>query len=157
MICPEFCKIFLQKWGLPQDLKKKIQKSGLFILQKSGQNYFFVEFKSPHFCKMKIQKSGRESRLISVYALYEHKSNIYFISSVRVRVYLISSRDSLIQPCDRSRDVNSVSIGGTFYRFGRSTLFNVTVRLNLCGFHPYLRSFVTDHLISQLGESLVLV
>ena len=47
-----------------------LQKSGLFILQKSGQNYFFVEFKSPHFCKMKIQKSGRESRLISVYALY---------------------------------------------------------------------------------------
>ena len=70
MICPEFCKILLQKWGLPQDLKKKIQMSGLFILQKSGQNYFFVEFKSPHFCKMKIQKSGRESRLISVYALY---------------------------------------------------------------------------------------
>ena len=72
------------------------------------------------------------NKMFGIWIKYEHKSNIYFISSVRV--YLISSRDSLIQPCDHSRDLNSVSIGGTFHRFGESTFFNVTLRLNLCVF-----------------------
>ena len=33
----------------------------LFILQNSGQDYFFSEFKSPDFCEMKLQNSGEKA------------------------------------------------------------------------------------------------
>ena len=43
------------------NFEEGLTQSRLFISKKSGQDYFFSEFKSPIFCELKLQKSGEKA------------------------------------------------------------------------------------------------
>ena len=55
MKSPKFCIFYFKSWGVPHFC--------ISFLQNSGQKYFFVEIKSPHFCKMKFKSRGEKGAL----------------------------------------------------------------------------------------------